>query len=290
MAKAPAFQFFPGDARRDAELHMMSFEARGIWWEMLCCMWDAKERGMLEGTREQLCRLIGCTQEELSRSLKEISVTKTGDVTECNDLVTVINRRMHRDERERKLTRSRVKKHRGKEEKRECNDDVTGASSSSSSSSFSSLENIQYGEESTSAVDDKSSPGRRSVKIVYNFNTRSWENITLEQLDFWSKTYPALNIQAQLARIAAWLDANPTNRKSNYARFINGWLSRDQDRAPRNDSAPRAQQATDLLDAARRCYARNGSCQSSWSMFREKPGDACHWCQKFANQREKNNT
>lgn len=131
MAKAPAFQFYPGDARRDAELHMMTFQSRGVWWEMLCCMWDARERGKLEGSREQLCRLLGCTCEELERAVTELSVTKTADVTFCNDVVTVINRRMYREDRSRLKAKERVKRHR---EKLSGNADITDASSSSSSS------------------------------------------------------------------------------------------------------------------------------------------------------------
>lgn len=135
MGKNPAFQFYTGDWSKDVELHMMSFQSRGIWIEMLICMWDAKERGKLTGTPEQLCRLIGCTMAEIETAIQELSVTKTADVTVCNDFVTIINRRMHREEKERKLTRSRVKKHREEKEKRICNADVTPPSSSSSSSS-----------------------------------------------------------------------------------------------------------------------------------------------------------
>jgi hypothetical protein len=136
MGKAPAFQFYTGDWSKDVELHMMSFQSRGIWIEMLICMWDANERGKLIGTREQLCRLIGCNLEEINTAIQELSVTKTADVTVCYDLVTIINRRMHREENERKLTRSRVKKHREEKEKRICNAKVTPPSSSSSSSSI----------------------------------------------------------------------------------------------------------------------------------------------------------
>ena len=138
MGKAPAFQMYPGDARRDVELHMMTFEARGVWWEMLLCMWDARERGKLEGTVEGLARLVGCTEEQLKKTVQELSVTKTADVTQCNDSVTIINRRMFRDEKQRKLTRSRVQRHRDCELQRTCNDDVTRPSSSSNTTTSSS--------------------------------------------------------------------------------------------------------------------------------------------------------
>lgn len=60
-----------------------------------------------------------------------------------------------------------------------------------------------------------------------------WENISPRQRGVWERACPALSLDEQLAAAAAWLIANPKNRKSNYARFLNGWLQRAQDRAPR---------------------------------------------------------
>lgn len=54
----------------------------------------------------------------------------------------------------------------------------------------------------------------------------------------WTTAYPAISIERELAAAAAWLMANPKNRKSNYARFLGGWLSKSQDRAPRVAGAP----------------------------------------------------
>ena len=48
----------------------------------------------------------------------------------------------------------------------------------------------------------------------------------------WGKAYPAVDIDRELASASAWLIANPTNQKSNYARFLTNWLKRAQDRAP----------------------------------------------------------
>lgn len=47
----------------------------------------------------------------------------------------------------------------------------------------------------------------------------------------WANAYPAVDIPAALARAAAWCVANPAKgRKSNYAKFLASWLSREQDR------------------------------------------------------------
>lgn len=133
MGKTPAFQFYPGDWIQDTRI--LTPLTRGIWVDMLCFMWRSDDRGKLEMTLPQYARLLSCQQTEVDAAIKELSVTKIADVTECNDFVTVINRRMYREERERKLTRSRVAKYRITEKERESNASVTPPSSSSPSSS-----------------------------------------------------------------------------------------------------------------------------------------------------------
>lgn len=48
----------------------------------------------------------------------------------------------------------------------------------------------------------------------------------------WRQAYPAVELDTEIAKAAAWLVANPKNRKSNVARFLTNWLARAQDRAP----------------------------------------------------------
>lgn len=49
----------------------------------------------------------------------------------------------------------------------------------------------------------------------------------------WKEAYPAVDIWAEIHKAESWLLSNPKNKKSNYPRFLTGWLSRTQDRAPR---------------------------------------------------------
>jgi len=135
MGKAPAFQFYPGDWIQDTRI--LTPMTRGIWIDMLCFMWRSEERGKLSGTECQLARILSCEKEELRAAIAELSVTKIADVTFCNTdetvIITIINRRMHREDNKRKSTLYRVQKHRNSRAKRECNADVTHPSSSSSS-------------------------------------------------------------------------------------------------------------------------------------------------------------
>jgi len=67
-------------------------------------------------------------------------------------------------------------------------------------------------------------------KIV--FDGSSFQNLN-GQVDVWAKAYPAINVDSEINKAAAWLVANPKNKKSQLGRFLNGWLSRAQDKAPR---------------------------------------------------------
>ncbi len=53
-------------------------------------------------------------------------------------------------------------------------------------------------------------------------------------VDKWRLLYPAVDIEQQLRNMAGWLLANPKNRKTKggVCRFINSWLSREQNKAP----------------------------------------------------------
>ena len=95
-------------------------------------------------------------------------------------------------------------------------------------------------EENTSAPNDSKNesgsthePPREKIPAIdFDFSTGDFTKITERHLQIWAKAYPAVDISTELQRMAAWLIANPKNRKSNYARFITNWLTRAQDRAP----------------------------------------------------------
>ena len=60
-------------------------------------------------------------------------------------------------------------------------------------------------------------------------------DVTVDYAKTMQKLYPALNIEQQFNEMLAWCISNPKNRKTSggIKRFINSWLSRSQDRAPR---------------------------------------------------------
>lgn len=74
--------------------------------------------------------------------------------------------------------------------------------------------------------------GATSEKISLDADGK-WSNVPASLMANWKKAYPALSLDAELSKAAAWIIANPKNKKSNYARYLTNWLSRAQDVAPK---------------------------------------------------------
>lgn len=53
-----------------------------------------------------------------------------------------------------------------------------------------------------------------------------------DQVEEWTKLYPAVDVMQQLRNMKGWLESNPARRKTKngIARFITGWLAREQDK------------------------------------------------------------
>jgi|GEM_PF-2578869 hypothetical protein len=227
MGKLPAFQFYPNDWSRDLEEHPLEIE--GAWIRICCKLWWSDTRGELTRTYDQWGRILGVSATDAERILTylgsyricDISVTCHGNVTPN---VTVRSRRMFRDDIDRRQAAERQRRRR---EKMSCHADVTDASSYSSSYS-----STKHKKEKTILAQRQES--KNGKKANYNFDTHAWENISDSFLVILSKAYPAVDVQSELNAMAAWLEANPKNKKSDYPRFINNWLKRAQDQAPRS--------------------------------------------------------
>lgn len=132
MAKPPAFQFYPRDHLGDTRaLHPIS---RGLWWDCVCYMWFQDPRGIITGTIEQLERMLSSCNADVTFFIGEIKALNVANVTESNGIVTIVNRRMFREDEARRGANARVAKHRkNKGKKQQGNENETGLSSSTSS-------------------------------------------------------------------------------------------------------------------------------------------------------------
>lgn len=60
-------------------------------------------------------------------------------------------------------------------------------------------------------------------------------DVPLSKIAEWREAYPAVDIEQELKKMVAWLNANPSRKKTRRGinRFINIWLSREQDKGGR---------------------------------------------------------
>ncbi len=116
MMKLPFLQLFTGDWLKDPCVSMLSPAARGIWFDFICVMAESDRSGTITGTRQALARLTRCAPDELSSALNELALCRTAEVKQDdNGLVTVTNRRMAREAKEREMAAKRQQIHREKD-------------------------------------------------------------------------------------------------------------------------------------------------------------------------------
>lgn len=200
MSKKPSFQFYPGDWMKDPKLSMCQPASRGVWIDLMCAMHENEQSGEIAGTIVQLARICRCLPNEMDAALKDLGVTKTADVTMCNGIVTVRNRRMYEDAKERKQGRDRVQKHRAK---KNGNADVTPPSSSSTSTS---VENEET---------DVSSKKKKGTRIPDDFYPSEamiqWAKETAPDIDLEKRILEFKNFwEAKTGKDATKLDWNKT--------------------------------------------------------------------------------
>ncbi|WP_206458670.1 hypothetical protein [Anaerovorax sp. IOR16] len=100
---------------------------------------------------------------------------------------------------------------------------------------------IQSESESKSEVLPEAEPASSSpAAISLMLNDKSLYPITQEQVNKWSKLYPAVDVMQELRKMVGWLEANPKRRKtsSGILRFITNWLAGEQDKGNKGMFTP----------------------------------------------------
>jgi len=99
--KRPAFQFYPGDWRKDVELRSCSLAARGLWIDLMAVMHDCEPYGhlALNGrpmTLPQIAgQISGASAQEIKRLLSELI---ENGVARTTDSGLIYSKRMVEDE------------------------------------------------------------------------------------------------------------------------------------------------------------------------------------------------
>lgn len=107
---------------------------------------------------------------------------------------------------------------------------------------------------------EKSAPDPSGILLPLNDKTSY--DVPLGKITLWKDTYPAVDVEQELRRMAAWLESNPTKKKTRRGidRFINSWLSREQDRGgrgSRQQGQETAEQACGLAPEYKEMYKRH---------------------------------
>ena len=92
-----------------------------------------------------------------------------------------------------------------------------------------------------------------NVFIRLELNDKSLFPIFDDDLDKWRDLYPAVNVEQELRNMVGWIDGNPTKRKtkSGIKKFINSWLSKEQDQGGRRQMPGQKLGLNLLKEAAR---------------------------------------
>ena len=92
-----------------------------------------------------------------------------------------------------------------------------------------------------------------NVFIRLELNDKSLFPIFDDDLGKWRDLYPAVNVEQELRNMVGWIDGNPTRRKtkSGIKKFINSWLSKEQDQGGRRQMPGQKLGLNLLKEAAR---------------------------------------
>ena len=71
------------------------------------------------------------------------------------------------------------------------------------------------------------------AKII--LNDKSFYEVTEEEVKYYQNLYPGVDVHSQINKMVGWCDSNYTRRKTKRGikAFMNNWLSKQQDQAPR---------------------------------------------------------
>ena len=258
-------KFFHHDWLGNTRLKRCSLAGRAVWVDMICLMAQCDEVGVLATggepwSDEDVVRSIAGPADEITAALLELE--RLGILKRRESDGAIFSQRMIDDE-ERSKVRSEAGSKGGKQTLKQMlkqkgaqkGAQVCQANAQAHSHSPESI--VQKANpEPNPNPDQENTSARTQPKIGWS-EPDSFEGITDDHRSLWAKAYPACDLDRQLAAMDAWLRANPRQaKKSNWSKFITGWLSRSQDRGGdarnENGKATGTNRATQAESAADR--------------------------------------
>lgn len=177
--KYPHIPFYTGDWTKDPALSKCSPAARGIWIDVLCAMWNLDRSGRLTGNVRQLSRICRCSDDEMASAINEFQLTESAGVTDDNGVITLVNRRMEREYKERQLNALRQKRFKAKQKSNGCETDFTdndndNDSTTSTSTGSKSKANPPTLDEVKTSASMIGLPESEAIKFWHHYQGNGW--------------------------------------------------------------------------------------------------------------------
>lgn len=221
-------QWVPMDWYKDTR--KLSPLARAAWVDIIGLSFDENERGHYARTWEQAARELAMTQEETKLAITELISSKVAEGTICPDSFLIMSRRVMKEETVREKERIKKRNQRVPDlsprrpksvpsEKLEVKDKVKDRSTSTP---------LAVSQQKALAAPHSIHPCLIGLELYVADEKLKREIWKVDKA--WMKAYPGVSLEAEIRSAHAWEMANPSRRKVNRIRFLNGWLSRSQDR------------------------------------------------------------
>ena len=232
--------------RANRRVIRMDYIARGHYRELLDEQWG---EGSLPANLAQLADICGCPLEVMQDKWPQIEGCFLEDEHGRLFNQTLEDQRTELDTKRVKYANSG--RSGGRQKLANARQSLATASDGKQSLSNRHIEEKrreELEEKSKTCVEASSTPPAPRPKLAGTLPLidKTDYEITVEQLEDWKSFYPALDVKQQLMSMKSWLIANPRNQKtrSGIVRFIDNWLRKEQNRAPRVEAAANGGKAT----------------------------------------------
>lgn len=219
-----------------------------IWFKLLCLAGKNNNSGVfifndrIPYTDEMLATIFRRELHTVRLALRTFE--DFGMIEVIDDVITIPNWDKHQtlDAYERQKEKDRLKKREQRRKQKmliatsnsDMSGDVSGDKSADSTRDVPALEEDKEEdreEEKENIVSRGRAEAQTPTVIQLTTNKNEPYNITQAELDTFIECYPAVDIMQELRKMKAWLESNPTKRKTKggMLRFVNNWLAREQD-------------------------------------------------------------
>lgn len=216
-----------------------------IWFKLLCLAGKNNNNGVfllndkIAYTDEMLSTIFRRDVNTVRLALRTFE--EFGMIEVINGVVTIPNWNKHQtlDSYEKKKERDRIYQAERRARQKEIAEKSSDASLEKSSDvAISDIEREEDKERDKEKAFKTISPESKQVLpseppvITIPLNDGSEFFVTQSVVDEYKRLYPAVNVEQELRNMRGWCLANPSRRKTKrgVARFINGWLAKEQDK------------------------------------------------------------